>query len=73
MRAMSKRKSGQALIEFVFVLLFIITFSVKTVTFIGDFMRDSFGNLAHVISLNITVGTCANECFFSGYANGYRR
>lgn len=68
---MSIKQSGQALIEFVFVLLFIITFTVKAAQFTGDFIRDSFGNLAHVLSLNLTVGVCKDQCFYQGYSNGY--
>lgn len=66
-----QRNSGQALIEFIFVLLFVIFFTTRTVLFLGDFMRDSFGNLAHVLSMNLTVGVCQQDCYFSGYSNGY--
>lgn len=63
--------TGQALIEFIFVLLFAIFFTTKTVSFVGDFMRDSFGNMAHVLSMNLAVGVCKEDCFFGGYSNGY--
>lgn len=66
-----RKSSGQALIEFIFVLLFAIFFTTRTVSFVGDFMRDSFGNMAHVLSINLAVGVCPQDCFFSGYSNGF--
>lgn len=66
-----RKKRGQALIEFVFIFLIAIMVSVKTVNFVNEFVRDSFGNLAHVLSMNLGVGSCPTECFFSRYHNGY--
>lgn len=67
-----KKPSGQALIEYMFVMLFIIGVSVKLVGSFSDFFRDSMGNLGHVLTLNLMVGTCEKDCFFKGYKNGYK-
>lgn len=67
------KNSGQALVEYMFLLLFIIGISVKLVGSFSDFMRDSFGNLGHVLTTNLTTGVCKSQCFFSGYKNGYSK
>jgi hypothetical protein len=64
---------GQALVEYMFVMLFIIGISVKLVGSFTDFFRDSMGNLGHVLTLNLMVGVCADDCFFSNYKNGYKK
>lgn len=64
------RNSGQALIEYLLVMLFLIGFSVKIVGSFSDFFRDSMGNLGHVLTLNLLVGVCEEDCFFSGFKNG---
>jgi hypothetical protein len=66
----SFNSSGQALVEYLFVLLFIIGISVKMIQGFSGFARDSFGNLAHVLTINLMTGTCKTQCFFSGYKNG---
>lgn len=73
LKFLKKIPSGQALIEYMFVMLFIIGISVKLVGSFTDFFRDSMGNLGHVLTLNLMVGVCADDCFFSNYKNGYKK
>ena len=61
---------GQALIEYILVLVLIMVLASKLATSFTDFMRDSIGNLGHVLSLNLSVGVCAEQCFFDAYKNG---
>lgn len=63
---------GQATIEYLFLLVFIVGLTYKMVGGFTSFMTDSIGNLGHVLSYNLTVGVCAEECFYSGYKNGYQ-
>lgn len=65
-------QKGQALIEYLMVLVFISLIAGKMVTTFSDFFRDSLGNLGHVLTINLNVGVCKKECFFAGYKNGYR-
>jgi len=65
------KSKGQAAVEYLFVLVFMVLIAAKIVTRFNDFFRDSVGNLGHVLSRNLTVGICPSECFFSGYKNGY--
>ena len=67
----SFKSAGQATLEYLFVMLFIVSISVKMVGAFSDFMRDSVGNLGHVLSMNLTVGVCKDQCFYGGFKNGY--
>jgi hypothetical protein len=64
---------GQALVEYLMVLIFISFLAGKMVTGFSDFFRDSFGNLGHALSINLNVGVCERDCFFGGYKNGYKK
>lgn len=63
--------SGQALIEYVLVMIFVIVIGSRLIGNFTDFMRDSVGNLGHVLSQNLTVGVCEDRCFFGGYKNRF--
>lgn len=67
----SNKTAGQATVEYLFVMVFIISISIKMVGSFSEFMRDSVGNLGHVLSMNLTVGVCKDQCFFGGFKNGY--
>ncbi len=67
----SFRSAGQAMVEYLFVMVFIISISIKMVGAFSGFMRDSVGNLGHVLSQNLTVGVCSKQCFYGGFKNGY--
>jgi hypothetical protein len=62
--------SGQAMVEYLLLVVFLIILSSKMALSFTDFMRESIGNLGHVLSLNLTVGVCEEECFFKSYING---
>ncbi len=65
------KQSGQALVEYLIVLLFIGIVGNSAIIAIRDFTTGNIGQLNHVLSRNLTVGVCANDCFFSNYKNGY--
>ena len=67
------RSFGQATIEYLFVMIFLVLVSIKLVGAFSDFMRDSVGNLGHVLTMNLTTGVCKKDCFFSNYKNGYTK
>lgn len=66
-----RNRGGQALVEYLFVLMFLVVFSTQVVDAFSNFMRDSMGNLAHVLTINLMTGTCQRDCFFGSYRNGY--
>lgn len=58
--------------EYLFVIMFVSVIGVKFISNIGKFSSTQMGKMAHVLSLNLTVGVCESTCFFSGYKNGYK-
>ncbi len=66
-----KSLKGQALVEYLLILVFISVIGVKTVQGLGSFFGKSTGNLAYVLSRYLTVGVCPKDCFFTQYKNGY--
>lgn len=69
---MKKDQKGQALVEYLFVIMFVSVIGTKFISKIGQFSSTQMGKMAHVLSLNLTVGVCTDQCFFSGYKNGYK-
>jgi len=64
------QNTGQATLEYLFIMVFVLSLSLKLIGSFSEFMRDSIGNLGHVLSTNLTTGVCKSECFFGGYSNG---
>ena len=62
---------GQATIEYLFIMIFMALIGIKFVQGVGNYMGKSVGNLAHVLSVNLTVGVCEDRCFFRAYDNGH--
>ncbi len=67
----ASNQSGQATVEYIFILAFAVFIGLKVTNSFTDFFRDSMGSVGHVLSTNLTVGICPSDCFFAGYANGY--
>lgn len=63
-------QEGQATVEYIFILAFVFFIGFKITNVFTDFFRSSMGNVGHVLSLNVTSGVCAKNCFFNGYVNG---
>jgi hypothetical protein len=69
-RSLISKAYGQATIEYLFVLIFIVGLSFKVVGAFSDFMRESVGNLGHELSVKLSSGVCETICYFPGYRNG---
>lgn len=65
--------NGQALVEYLLLVVFLIILGSKLITGFTEFMRDSVGGLSHVLGLNLSVGMCETDCFYTEYRNGFRR
>lgn len=65
-------RGGQATVEYIFILAFVLLLGVKITNVFSGFFRDSMGGVGHVLSTNVTVGVCPSECFYAGFANGYQ-
>ena len=64
------QNKGQAVVEYLLIVAFLVIISSKLALNFTDFMRDSIGNLGHVLSLNLSVGVCEKQCYFGAYSNG---
>ena len=74
-----RHQAGQALIEYLFVIVMLSYIGSKFSGGVGTEMSKQMGKLAHVLSLNLSVGVCSKEagangqhCYFSGYKNGFQ-
>lgn len=57
------------MIEYLLVLILSVMLSIQIVNRFTDFFRDSMGNLAHVLTINLMTGVCERECLYQGYKN----
>ena len=71
--SLHKTNRGQALVEYILVVAFLLTITLQLVRGFTGFMTNTLGNLGHVLSYNLSVGVCESECFYSSYKNGFRR
>lgn len=69
---MNFKQGGQAAVEYLFVLVFMVMISITIIGRFKDFFRTSMGNLGHELSVNLLVGICRDACFYPGYKNGYQ-
>ena len=69
---LQKSSKGQALIEYILVVAMMIILSTQFTGRFSDLLRSSFGNLAHYISLNLTVGVCERDCYYESFYNGFK-
>lgn len=68
---MSLSARGQATVEYIFILAFVLILGIKITNLFSNFFRQSLGSVGHVLSTNVTVGVCPQDCYFPGFVNGY--
>ena len=68
----AKRSSGQATVEYIFILAFAAFLGNQSVRIFKDFFRSEIGKVGHELSTHLIVGVCPTNCFFDGYQNGFR-
>lgn len=64
------RDNGQAIVEYLLILTFVVLISLKTITLFRDFFKTSMGSFGHILTMHLTTGVCKTDCFFPGYKNG---
>jgi hypothetical protein len=67
----TNKSSGQATVEYIFILAFAVFLGFKVTNVFTNFLRDSMGNVGHVLSTHLTIGVCPSDCFYAGFENGY--
>ena len=65
-------QGGQAAIEYLFVLIFIVFFSYNLTMMVRDLFQTNFASFAHILSKNLSSGVCSNICFYDQYENGHK-
>jgi hypothetical protein len=68
---MNSSRCGQATVEYIFLLAFAIILAFSFVNKFTGFFRDSMGGVSHILSTHLTIGVCAQKCWFDGYNNSF--
>jgi len=66
------KQDGQAVIEYLFVIIFIIFFAFNLAQMIRNFFQTNFASFAHILSHNLSSGSCPRICFYEQYENGHK-
>ncbi len=69
---MKKRQSGQAVVEYLLVLVLALIIISGLTQSVSNFLGQSFGSLGHYLTMNLSTGICQRDCFFSNYENGFQ-
>lgn len=69
---MTQRISGQATVEYIFILFIAVTLSFEVTRRFADFFQKQMGQVGHVLSTHLVVGVCPQNCFYGNYFNGYK-
>lgn len=68
---MKRHNCGQATVEYIFILAFAVILGFNIINKFTGFFHDSMGNVSHVLSTNLTIGICAQNCWLDGYYNSF--
>jgi hypothetical protein len=69
---MKKGQVGQATIEYLMMILIVVTISIQVIKLFSGWAGSTFSSLSMTLTQNLTVGTCQKNCFFRNYANGVK-
>jgi hypothetical protein len=64
-----QKNSGQALVEYLIVFLFMTLITLKMVNSLREMMGVMVGNLGYVLSDELRVGVCQSDCFINNFKN----
>ena len=68
---MLQTQNGQATVEYILILAFVLIVGFKIASTFTNFFRDSMGSVGHALTMNVTIGVCPQQCYFEGYVNGF--
>ena len=66
---MVKGCAGQALIEYLILFAFMSLIALNMVKGMGGMMSDSVRSIGFQLTQQLTIGVCAEECWYSDYQN----
>ena len=64
-------RCGQATVEYIFILAFVVFLGLQVTARFTDFFRTSMGSVGHVLSTHLIIGACPEDCFTNAFRNGY--
>jgi len=65
----SVNRSGQAVVEYLLVFLFVTFMAWWFFNNGGRYLDDSIGGLGYALSAELTTGVCERSCYFYDYVN----
>lgn len=60
---------GQATVEYILLFSFLAFILVNFVAGFGKIVGTSVGSLGYALTQQLTIGVCAEWCYFNGYEN----
>ena len=63
------RNKGQATIEYILLFSFLAFILVNFVNSLGKMVGTSVGSLGYALTQQLSVGVCAQYCYYDGYQN----
>ena len=70
MKNIKIKSNGQALMEYLIVLVLVILIGGRALKAFSEYFADSIGRFNVVLSSHLTVGVCERGCFPDNYRNG---
>ncbi len=65
-----KHHSGQAVIEYLLVVIFMTLLAIAMVKSFNEVMNQTVGSLSVSITKELSTGVCSKNCYYPGYFNG---
>ena len=62
-------KRGQAVVEYILVLTFVVFLGGRLLSILGDYVGTGMGTLNAVLTDHLSVGVCQSDCFPDSYIN----
>ncbi len=60
---------GQATIEYLFVIIFVMFLGAQFLKYLGEFVGNYVGGLGYQLTNHLSTGVCPNHCLFDGFVN----
>jgi len=67
-----RQNSGQTTVEYILLLALMMGIVTLVWAQVSLFITGSYGELSHYLSQHLSTGSCARDCYFGNYVNGYR-
>lgn len=69
MNRKKRNNSGQAMVEYLVILIFVASIGIGLIKGLNSFLTTSFGGLGRALNNHLSTGECPTGCLFTGYKN----